>query len=276
MINPRARIDLAYVGTAFHGWQIQPALRTVQGELTAMLSRLLDRPCQAAGAGRTDTGVHARGQVAHAELRNDAEVARVCGALAKLAPDDMHILAVREVSPAFDARFSATARRYSYRLRWSRNIFDPHAFEVFRTMDRMAMDAACRRILGTHDFASMCKTGSLKDDNTCCVDLCALEWGDEGCIFNIRANRFLHHMVRNLVALLLEVGQGLRQPEDIDAVLAARDRSAAGKMAPARGLYLEEVSYPEPLLDPGYLPPDFIPRPGSTTGSNAASEGDEA
>ncbi len=260
-VPPRVRLDVAYVGAGFHGWQIQPAQRTVQGEIAVALERLLQRPCLPTGAGRTDTGVHARGQVAHVELLGAVEVARVRGGLHKILKDDIHILRTREVSPGFSARFSATARRYSYRMRWTRDIFDPHAFHVYRRIDRAAMDAACEQILGARDFSSFCKTDSLKDDNTCDVDRCALEWSDQGCIFHIRANRFLHHMVRNLIGTVLEVGYGNRRPEDIALILAAHDRRAADKMVPAHGLYLEEVSYPESLLDPEYLPPDFNPRP---------------
>lgn len=273
-ILPRVRIDLAYVGTAFHGWQVQPGgLRTVQGELAAALERLLQRRCMPVGAGRTDTGVHAWGQVAHAELRDDREVQRVIGALARLVPDDIQVHAVREVSPAFNARLSATWRRYRYHLRWTRNLFDPHAFVVTQDLDRAAMDEACARLMGTHDFASFCKTSSLKDDNTCRVDLCALEWTAEGCIFRVRADRFLHHMVRNLVGLLVEVGRGLRRPADLDAILAARQRAVLGMMAPAHGLFLDEVGYPERLLDPGYLPDDFTPRP-PTPGTRPPKETD--
>ena len=269
-LPPRVRLDLAYVGAGFHGWQVQPDLRTVQGELAAALERLLQRPVMPTGAGRTDTGVHARGQVAHVELRDQVEVRRVTGAVAKLMPPDIQIHDARPVSPAFNARLKATSRRYSYRLRWSRNIFDPHAFEVSWQLDREAMAAACRRFLGTHDCVSLCKAGSLKDDNTCRLDLCALEWSDGECIFRVRADRFLHHMVRNMVGLLLEIGRGARRPEDVDSILAARDRSAAGMMAPAHGLYLDEVTYPAELDDPGYLPPDYQPWP------READEGDPA
>ncbi|MEZ4389230.1 MAG: hypothetical protein R3D98_16920 [Candidatus Krumholzibacteriia bacterium] len=106
------------------------------------------------------------------------------------------------------------------------------------------------------------------------MDLCALEWTAEGCILRIRADRFLHHMVRNLVGLLVEVGRGARRPDDVDAILAARERAAAGMMAPAHGLFLAEVGYPDELLDPGFLPADFSPRPAADGAPNA--EGDEA
>jgi len=259
-MNPRVRLDLAYVGEGFHGWQIQPGLRTVQGELAAVLTRILERPCQPMGAGRTDAGVHARGQVAHVELRGAVEVARVCGALPRFEFADLQVLRARPVSPAFDARYSATARRYAYRLHCRRNIFDRHAFHTPWPLDRTAMDLVCTRLVGAHDFSSFCKTRSLKESNTCRVDLCVLEWDDQGGIFHIRANRFLHHMVRNLVGLLVEIGRGNRGADEIDAILAARDRRTASKMAPACGLFLEEVEYPEALLDPDHVPPDYIPR----------------
>jgi tRNA pseudouridine38-40 synthase len=274
--RPRVRLDLAYVGAGFHGWQSQPDQRTVQGELADLLERLLGRRCVPVGAGRTDAGVHARGQVAHVLLHGPHEVARICGALPRITLEGIQIHAVRPVSPAFDARQSAIARRYAYRLHRRRNIFDPYAFEVPWRLDRSAMGEACVRIKGAHDFSSFCKTGSLKDDNTCRVDLCGLEWEGERGIFHIRADRFLHHMVRNLVGLLLEIGRGIRRPEDIDTILAARDRRAAGMMAPAHGLFLEEVLYPEALLDPEYLPPDFTPWPEDPHGGDRVAEGDDA
>ncbi len=274
--RPRVRIDLAYVGTGFHGWQIQPDRRTVQGELAGILTRLLQRPAQPTGAGRTDAGVHARGQVAHLELATAAEVLRVGRALPKMVPDDLQVLGVAAVSPAFDARHSAIARRYAYRLQWRRNIFDPHAFHVPWRVDRDAMDAACARLRGTHDFRSFCKTGSLKADNTCRVEVCGLEWTDRGGIFHVRADRFLHHMVRNLVGVLLEVGRGARRPEDLDRILAAGDRRAAGMMAPAHGLFLEEVVYPPQLLDPRYVPADAPRRPAAAAEEPPTAEGDQA
>ncbi len=272
-LPPRVRVDLAYIGAPFHGWQIQPDRRTVQGDLTEALSRLLDRPCQLTGAGRTDAGVHARGQVAHVVLRDQAEVVRVCRALPRMRLDDIHVQAVRPVSPAFDARLKATGRRYAYRLALRRNIFDPFAFEVPWRLDAEAMAAACRLLAGCHDFSSFCKTGSLKDDNTCNVAVCALEWETtagilQSGVLHIRADRFLHHMVRNIVGVLLEIGRGSRRPDDVTAILDARDRRRAGMMAPACGLFLEEVYYPEQLLDPSWLPEDFTPPPA------AADQGD--
>ncbi|MEN8005799.1 MAG: tRNA pseudouridine(38-40) synthase TruA [Candidatus Krumholzibacteriota bacterium] len=250
----RLRIDLAYVGTAFHGWQIQPDARSVQGDMRHELTRLLGRDAIPVAAGRTDAGVHARGQVAHLTVETAAEVDRVIGALPRMMPDDIDIQGIRRVSPSFNARHSAIARRYSYNLIQVRDIFRPHCWYIFRPLDRAAMDRAAAAFVGSHDFSSFCKAKSLKEDhNLCDVGLCAFDWGDDSAIFHVRANRFLHHMVRNMMGALAEIGRGEREADDIPRILAARSRSASGRMAPARGLFLEEVVYPERLMDPGYI-----------------------
>ncbi len=264
----RVRIDLAYVGTEFHGWQIQPDRRSVQGELHNMLSRLLGRDCQPCGAGRTDAGVHARGQVCHVDIADRREFERLERALAGMAPPDLAVTRVRLVSRDFSSRFSAVSRRYSYHLLLKRDIFRSHVFHVPYAVDREAMDRAAAYFPGTHDFSSFCKTRSLKDDgNVCQVDLCRFQWAQDSAIFQVRANRFLHHMVRNLVGTLLEVGRGTRRPDEMPNILAARDRGSAGKTVPAQGLFLEEVTYPEQLLDPAYRRRD---------GSDHEGPGDEA
>jgi tRNA pseudouridine38-40 synthase len=251
----RLRIDLAYVGRDFQGWQIQAEARTVQGELRQLVSRVLDRPVTPVGAGRTDTGVNARGQVAHVALRSVAECERLIRALPGMVPGDIAVTGIRRVSPAFNARLSATSRRYSYHLLLGRDIFRPYCWQLGRDLDRAAVDRAAEQFLGTHDFTSLCKASSLKEDgNACDVSLCAFVWDVDTAVFHVRANRFLHHMVRNLVGLLVEVGCGRRDPRDMTRILGARSRSAAGGMAPAQGLFLEEVTYPEQLLDPDYVP----------------------
>ena len=258
------RMDLAYDGTAFHGWQIQPELRTVQGELARLLTRLLGRETVPTGAGRTDTGVHALGQVAHTCGLSADEAERLCRALPGMTPEDMQIRTVREVSPSFDARFSARWRRYEYRLGFRRDIFRRRLeWQVERELDRVAMDAAAARVPGERDFSSFCKTASLRENNRCRVGDCAFEWADDSAIFHIRADRFLHNMVRTLVGTLLEVGRGRRTPADLDDILAARDRRAAGDKAPPCGLYLAEVGYDARLDDPAYTAPG--PRPDEPT-----------
>jgi tRNA pseudouridine38-40 synthase len=264
----RLKIDLAYHGGAFHGWQVQPGLRTVQGELAACLGRLLGRAVVPVGAGRTDAGVHARGQVCHADVRDREEAGLVVRSLPRMVPEDVAVTGVRPVSLDFDARLSPASRRYLYRLLLARDVFQRDtAHLVERPLERGAMDAAAALLAGAHDFTSFCKRSSLKDDsNVCAVDLCRFHWSDDSAILEIRANRFLHHMVRTIVGTLLEVGWGQRSADAIPEILAAGDRARAGHKAPAQGLCLEEVVYPEPLLDPEYRRPPSAGEDGDPEG----------
>jgi len=136
----RLRLDIAYVGTSYHGWQIQSEHVTVQGELRDHLTRLLGRPATPVAAGRTDAGVHARGQVAHLTVRDADEAERVARALPRMCDTDIQILQVRQVSPDFNARFSATARRYAYHLGLYRDIFNQHKWHIYQPVDREVMD----------------------------------------------------------------------------------------------------------------------------------------
>jgi len=252
----RLKIDLAYVGKEFHGWQIQPAFRTVQGELAAAASRLLGRDVVPVGAGRTDRGVHARGQVAHLSVRTDAEADRMAQALSDIMPSDVEVTGVERVSPWFNARFGAVSRRYGYHLFLGRDLFRPHCWQLPPDLDRDAMDRAAADLVGDHDCTSFCKSSSLKaDGNVCRIDLCAFDWQDDSAIFDVRADRFLHHLVRIMVGTLVEIGRGRREPDSIPSILAACSRTCAGNMAPAEGLFLEEVHYPAHLLDPAWRGP---------------------
>lgn len=246
------RIDLAYDGSEFHGWQIQPGLRTVQGVLAAEVGRLLGREALPVGAGRTDTGVHALGQTASLDGLSDDEAERLVRALPRMGPDDLEIRAVRPAPPGFSARFSALWRRYEYRLSLERDLFRRRLeWQLDGPLDRAAMDAAAAGLRVRADWRSFCKTSSWKDDNTCTVTRAGFVWDDRGAVFHVQADRFLHHMVRTLVGTLVEVGRGRRRPEDLTEIIAARDRGAAGTMAPPQGLYLAEVGYPEAPSEPG-------------------------
>ena len=246
MTGVRVSFKVAYVGSKFAGWQLQPDQRTVQGVLKKKLSFLMGREVSPVGAGRTDTGVHARAQVAHVTLVNEVEAVRLERALPGLMPSDVSVFDFQRVGHDFHSRFSAIARRYSYHLLFRRDIFQPNAWQTVRRIDRRAMDQAASFFLGSHDCASFCKTSSLKDNgNVCHIDLCTFEWSEDSAIFHVRANRFLHHMVRIMVGTLMEVGRGLRPATEIPEILEALDRSSAGCMAPAEGLFLEEVYYPE-------------------------------
>jgi tRNA pseudouridine38-40 synthase len=258
-MNRTVRIDLAYDGAGFHGWQVQPGLRTVQGTLARRLARLLGREHVPPGAGRTDAGVHALGQVCHVDGLNEAEGARLIRVLPGLVPDDIEIRAVRAVSPAFHARFSAVWRRYEYRLELRRDLFGRgRAWTPGRPLDRAAMDEAAAHFVGRRDCSSLCKTASLHETNDCDVQECRFAWHGDSAILHVRADRFLHHMVRTMAGTLVDVGRGLRRPDEVPALLDARDRRAAGPMAPAHGLYLAEVGYPDVLDDPAYVPADAV------------------
>jgi tRNA pseudouridine38-40 synthase len=242
-----ARIRLAYDGSDFHGWQVQPGLRTVQGELCHALDRLLPgvREGFPPGAGRTDAGVHAAGQVCSVPLADEEHYERIKRALPKLVPEDVVIREITREGPDFHARYCATARHYAYRFTFDRNPFTRrNHLEVGLSLDREAMAAACAPLLGEHDATSLCRRASLEEGKTrCVIERAELVWSESGGVLHLHADRFLHSMVRIVVGTLLEVGRGRRGVDTFHEVLAARDRGAAGDTAPPVGLSLEEVRY---------------------------------
>jgi tRNA pseudouridine38-40 synthase len=257
----RLRIDLAYDGTDFHGWAIQPGLRTVQGELSAALATAFRAPTvELVCAGRTDTGVHARGQVAHTDV--DAETLagstgrsteppldalrrRVNGIL----DHDVRVRRVVEAPDGFDARFSALWRRYAYRIADQPGSVDPlarhHVLTWPRDLDLAAMNEASALLLGEHDFASFCKQ---REGATTIRTLLELAWSrdDAGrAVATVRADAFCHSMVRSLVGCLLAVGEGRRPPAWAGEVLRATTRDPAVTVVRPHGLTLEQVAYPD-------------------------------
>ncbi|WP_435770148.1 tRNA pseudouridine(38-40) synthase TruA [Nocardioides sp. SYSU DS0651] len=254
----RLRIDLAYDGTEFHGWAAQPGLRTVQGELTAALATVLRTSgdaLQVTCAGRTDAGVHARGQVAHVDVPDDTRTVAE-GHVDKLARRANGLLApdvrIRSVTPAadgFDARFAALWRRYAYRIADAPELVDPlrrhHVLAWPRVLDTDAMNAAARPLVGLHDFAAFCKQ---RPGATTVRTLLDLRWDrDETGVLvgHVRADAFCHSMVRALVGCLIAVGEGRKPPEWAAEVLAGRRRDSGVVVVQAHGLTLEEVAYPD-------------------------------
>ena len=241
-----ARLEIAYDGGGFHGWQVQPGLRTVQGDLVDRLVRLVPLEGLPPGAGRTDAGVHARGQVATLPLADPQLLGRLQRALPRMVPADMVVRSVRAEAPGFHARFSATARRYSYHLMDSR---DPLLRRTHYQLpaSRLDMDRvleASAALIGEHDYASFCKAASLEVGKSICR-VGRADWEREGdaWVFHIQADRFLHSMVRSIVGTLVEIGRGQRPVDAIPTILEARRRESAGHLAPAHGLCLEEVEY---------------------------------
>ncbi len=249
----RLRLDLGYDGSGFHGWARQPELRTVQGvleEALALALRLPEPPVLTV-AGRTDAGVHARGQVVHSDVSQSAWAengGRVTYRLRGLLPSDVRVRQVTEAPPGFDARFSATSRRYAYRL-----CDDPVGVDPIRRSDVVwnrhpldvdAMNAAATRLLGEHDFASFCKR---REGASTVRTLRVFEWRrDLGGQVEaaVVADAFCHNMVRSIVGACVAVGEGRRSPVWVGDVLGEVERSSSVMVMPPHGLTLEEVTYP--------------------------------
>jgi len=239
------RLDLEYDGSGFRGWARQPGLRTVQGELETALATILREPVELSVAGRTDTGVHARGQVASfttaAEL--PADLAR---SLNGVGPNDIAVTEAATVADGFNARHDARSRTYRYRLLARRT---PSPFEQGRALwwphdvDREALDACAAALAGNHDFTAFTptQTDHVRFDR----DILAAAWDQVGDVlsFEITADAFMRNMVRALVGTMLEVASGRRAPASFAQLLNGAPRSAGGDTAPPHGLYLESVSY---------------------------------
>jgi tRNA pseudouridine38-40 synthase len=257
------KLTLSYDGTAYVGWQRQAEGVSIQGLLEDALSRLDGAPVVVHGAGRTDAGVHALGQVASARVRTAHEPLVIRRALNAMLPGDIRVAAVEDAAPDFHARFSARGKVYEYRI-WQDDVQPPFArawsWHVPRPLDVAAMDRAARRLEGTHDFSAFQSTGSGVTSPVRTVTSARAEVraagpevagepgpdpGSRGRLLVVRfeADGFLRHMVRAVVGTLVEVGEGRRDDASLAALLDGRDRAASGATAPARGLVLMRVLY---------------------------------
>lgn len=273
----RLRLDLGYEGTAFSGWQRQTNGRSVQSELERGLFKLLGRPVPVIGAGRTDAGVHARGQVAAftAELSFTAE--RLPLALRPYLPFDLTILRGLEVPSEFDPRRQALAKTYTYRLD-PRPFPDPLArrFSLHhrRALDLGAMAEAARLLAGEHDFAAFRGAGSPVRGSRRHLQRVEIAREGELVVISFTATGFLYHMARNLTGTLLEVGLGKREPGWVGELLERGRREEAGPTAPARGLTLERVFYPAELGgDSGVAPFREVGRLGQRPPGKGGNDG---
>lgn len=245
---PNYRVELSYDGTLFHGWQIQPGLRTVQAELGAALERIAGQPVSVHGSGRTDAGVHALGQVASFQLPFALPAASLVRALNAFLAPDLRVLTAASAPDAFHARRSARAKLYRYRL-YRGSVLPPflrhYVYHYPFPLDEAALTAAAAQFAGEHDFTSFA-TGRLPVTGAVRTVFSSRAWRqDEELIFEIEGSGFLHHMVRNLAGFLLETGLGLRTAADWPRVLARGDRRQSGRTLPARGLYLVALRYGE-------------------------------
>ncbi len=243
------RLILEYDGTDFKGWQVQPGHRTVQGELERVLHRLFGTPIRVTAAGRTDAGVHARGQVANFAVDGDLDLdlARIERAINALLPPDVAVRHADCVHSGFSARRDARRREYAYHVAFERCALGRrYAVWVRGQPDLSAMQEGANGLLGLHDFTSFCVAAQEKENRCCRVMQCLWESVDGGLRLHIAADRFLRAMVRSIVGTLLQVGRGARDSRDIGRILEARDRRCAGPTAPPHGLFLERVVYEDP------------------------------
>lgn len=247
--SKRYFVELSFDGTAFHGWQVQPGSRTVQGELIDKFSKFFREEVYVIGAGRTDTGVHATFMVAHFELDNEIEsISDTLYKLNRFLPEDVALIDLYRVNEEAHARFSATERGYIYRIARKKSPFSPlFAWQFLRPLDVAKMNEAASKLLEYSDFACFCKADS--DVNTTICDVRGAYWEQDGdeMVFHIQANRFLRNMVRAIVGTLVEVGEGKVTLEEFESILKSGSRSEAGPSAPGHGLYLSKVSYPDKI-----------------------------
>jgi len=246
---------IQYDGGGFAGWQRQPADRTVQAEFEAALERLMGCKTAATGAGRTDTGVHALGQAVSflGGERWDAPASDLRRALNALLPREIWVQQVHLMRPGFDARRSATARRYRYLIGTDEAAASPfrkpYEWALGRALDPSSLESAAAVLIGEHDFRGLAAAGANTAHYRCRVALA--RWAPRadgvGMAFTVEADRFLHHMVRFIVGTMVDIALGRRPPADFPRLLAATDNLAASPPAPPQGLYLEAVRYPPDL-----------------------------
>jgi tRNA pseudouridine38-40 synthase len=244
---PTYKLVLEYVGTRYAGWQVQPGLPTVQGELAARLKRLFDdENLIVSGAARTDAGVHARGQVASFQAERTWDPGKLKLALNRLLPSDIGVLAASLEAEGFHARRSARGRIYRYRIAsggYLSPFIAPFAHHVRSSLDVGAMNEGAALLLGEHDFSSFRAAGDVSATPVKTIRRSEVAGEDTLVAYVVEGTSFLQHMVRTIAGTLIEVGRGRRAPSWVGEVLHARNRAAAGPTAPAHGLVLERVLY---------------------------------
>jgi tRNA pseudouridine38-40 synthase len=291
------KLTLSYDGTPFHGWQVQPRRSTIQGTLAAAINRVTGESVLPQGSGRTDAGVHALGQVASFQLRVPIPPANLHHALNRALPPSIRVLAAERMPDSFHARHSALRKTYEYRIFERRlpaaedqshsnpeRICSPFlasfVWDCPWVLQLEPMQTAAELLLGTHNFTSFAASDPDASQRAAAEAMdrpaasqpgpnpvktlftCTITRADGQLLFRVTGTGFLHHMVRNLVGTLVEIGRGTLQPVDISTILASQDRTAAGPTAPAQGLFLVHVDYP---LNPGTPCPDAGTREPLTT-----------
>lgn len=241
------RMDIQYDGTRYGGWQKQKDTdNTIQGKIEDVLGRMCKNPVSIQGAGRTDAGVHARGQVANVFLDTDKTCEEICSYLNQYLPEDIEITRVTKVEERFHSRLNAKEKVYQYRVVTGvhKNVFErKYQCPLHENLDVDAMKKAAGYLEGTHDFKSFCSNKKMKKSSVRTIFRIEIEDAGQEVKFTFTGNGFLYNMVRILTGTLIEVGRGDRRPEEMPRILEGCDRSLAGFTAPARGLTLLEVRY---------------------------------
>ena len=240
------RLDICYDGTRYRGWQrLAGSDNTIQAKLEKTLSRILEEPIEITGSGRTDAGTHAMGQVANFHCNNTMPAGEILRQLRAYLPEDIGIYSCRNVSPRFHARLNAKTKTYRYRV-WNSQrpcVFDrKYVYLCPDSLNVSTMRKAAEYFLGEHDFSAFCANKNMKKSTVRYIESFEILETPDEIIFQVTGNGFLHHMVRIMVGTLLEVGRGVRAPEDIPSLFGAA-RSEAGELIPACGLCLMEVTY---------------------------------
>jgi tRNA pseudouridine38-40 synthase len=241
-------IELAYDGTNYHGWQIQPNAVSVQEVLNEALATVLREVVETTGCGRTDTGVHARQFFAHFDSCSlfivHQPLVKITGSLNAILPSDISIKRIIPVQPEAHARFDAVLRSYQYHVHFEKDPFKVnHSWRLRDKPDIAMMNMAARIIMEYTDFSCFSKSNTQTFTNNCKISRAEWVYSDNSLVFHISADRFLRNMVRAIVGTLMLVGRKEIQPEEVRAVIESKDRSNAGTSVPACGLYLSEVKY---------------------------------
>lgn len=243
------KMVIQYEGTKYQGWQRQDSTNnTIQGKFEAILSKMTGHKVQVDGSGRTDAGVHAYGQVANFKIDTDMAVADILAYINRYLPEDIAVISMEEVPERFHSRLNAVGKTYRYRI-WNSEmptVFERrYVYEIPERLDIDAMQKAAAFMIGKHDFKAFTSNKKSKKSTVRTIEAIEIVRSGEEIILTYRGDGFLYHMVRILTGTLIEVGQGLRKPADMEYLLRSGTREMAGALAPAKGLALMEVRYPK-------------------------------
>lgn len=241
---PFYRLTLEYDGTDFVGWQYQPNGRSVQEEVEKALKQILQCDIRIIGGGRTDAGVHARGQVASFMINKVIDCEKLKKNLNGVLPKDIVVKEARDAVEGFNARYNAKSRLYKYYIKQEPTALERnYCWQIFYDLDIDEMNKCAEQIIGEHDFRSFCKDDNNEKNTICVVNYAKWIINKKDLTFGISANRYLYGMVRALVGTMIDVGRGYTPSGKFEIILHAKDRKMAGQSAPAKGLFLEEIVY---------------------------------